>query len=282
MMPKISTSSFSTFVDHCLKISDRMTLEREQELFEKFNNGDNSVIEEIAVYHMRFVACVVYNMTKSSPVHYADALSHGFVGLLRAIKLYDYTFADNMRFAVFCFPHIKNEVCEYFIRMKNVYNCTGSKDQRKLYFQIPKLKKDINHLSLSEAEYIAEQTNTSVKDVFLTYQKIQPAQSLTIGFDDEENDEVLDFADDSYAPDVINELHESEDIIKQSLSHGLSLLDDRSRDIITSRWLSEKKAPLHVLGSKYNVSQERIRQIEANALATIRSNITVRDLYFSM
>ena len=78
---------------------------------------------------------------------------------------------------------------------------------------------------------------------------------------------------------MVTQIGEQENIINESLSKGLSLLDERSRDIIVSRWLSEKKAPLHELGSKYNVSQERIRQLEANALSKIRSSNAVKNLF---
>lgn len=281
MMPKISTSSFGAFVDHCLAITEKMSIEREKYLFDCLRQGDKTVIKELIVYNMRYVACVVYNMTKRSINHYPDALSHGVIGMMKAIKMYDHNFGDGMRFSGFCYPHIKNEVCEYFIRMKNIYNCSGSKDQRKLYFQIPKLTKDIKNLTLAEAEFIAEQTNTSVKDVMLTYQKIQPAVSIynTEDDDDETSGDIWEFADERYSPDVVTQNEEHENIINESLSKGLSLLDERSRDIIVSRWLSEKKAPLHELGSKYNVSQERIRQLEANAFSKIRSSNAVKNLF---
>ena len=267
----ISTGSFNSFIQGCLNFNDRLTKEQENKLFKEAKKGNSDSAQLIAKYHIRYVVCVVHNICDKSSKHYPDALGHGFIGMLKAIKNFDHEYSEEIRFGTFCYSFIKNEVCEYFIRMSNSYNCGGSKSHRKLFFIIPKLKKDLSSMSQSEAEYIANETNTSIKDVFEVYNKMQ----RTIHYQhiyDEENEE--EFAiEHCVTPESYIEEVEHEHYVNNTIYHGLSLLDERSRDIVTSRWLVEDKKSLLELGNKYNVSQERIRQIESSALLKIKNSV---------
>jgi len=198
-------------------------------------------------------------------------LGHGFIGMLKAIKNFDHEYSEEIRFGTFCYSFIKNEVCEYFIRMSNSYNCGGSKSHRKLFFNIPKLKKDLSSMSQSEAEYIANETNTSIKDVFEVFNKMQRTIHYQHNYDEENEEEFA--IEHCVTPESYIEEVEHEHYINNTIYHGLSLLDERSRDIVTSRWLVEDKKSLLELGNKYNVSQERIRQIESSALLKIKNSV---------
>lgn len=160
------------------------------------------------------------------------------------------------------------------IRNWRMVKIATTKAQRKLFFNLRSMKKGLAWLSQEEADDIAKELNVSTKDVFEMESRLQ-GQDITFEADDDDDSPFAPSAwltaDDSQDPAESTEQHEQQLLMSKRLSIALEKLDTRSREILTARWLSEdKKATLQTLADRYNISAERIRQIEQQAMETIR------------
>ena len=151
-----------------------------------------------------------------------------------------------------------------------------TKAQRKLFFNLRSKKKSLDWLTQEEAEKIAEDLNVEVKDVLHMENRLTSHDSAfdaPVGSDDE--GDILSpsqyLEDKSSSPEILVEAQEVSDHNSQELSMALSSLDDRSKDIIARRYLADEKETLHDLADEYNVSAERIRQIENGALKKLKA-----------
>ena len=183
-----------------------------------------------------------------------------------------------MRLVSFAVHWIKSEIHEYIIRNWRMVKIATTKAQRKLFFNLRSMKKSLNWLNESEAKVIADELNVSTKDVFEMESRIHGQDiAFELNDDDEDNDHFSPsqwLADDSIDPAEHTEHAEHENLMQRKLAKGLQALDPRSRAIVQARWLNEdNKATLQTLASEYNVSAERIRQIEQQAMHQLRAHI---------
>ena len=203
----------------------------------------------------------------------ADIIQEGNVGLMKAVKRFD----PNMgvRLVSFAVHWIKAEIHEYVIKNWGIVKVATTKAQRKLFFNLRKMKKDLNWLTHEDAKAIAADLNVNVTDV---YEMEKRLSSHDVSFDmpNDDNDEnytaPVNYLQKYHADPL--ELLEASDWTgreQDSLATALKTLDERSLDILTSRWLIEKKLTLQELAEKYNVSAERIRQLEQNAMKKLRN-----------
>ena len=173
---------------------------------------------------------------------------------------------------------IKAEIHEFVIRNWRIVKVATTKAHRKLFFNLRSLKKTNNQLTLEEADAIANDLNVTRKQVLemesrlTSYDASFEAQSSD---DDDGRYAPQLFLEDGIDPAEMVEESDWEENNSSALLAAMDTLDDRSRDIVEQRWLSEQKSTLHELAAVYSISAERVRQIEKNAMDKIREAMTI-------
>jgi RNA polymerase sigma-32 factor len=182
-----------------------------------------------------------------------------------------------VRLVSFAVHWIKAEIHEYVIRNWRMVKIATTKAQRKLFFNLRKAKKRLGWFSHDEVENVAKNLNVTTKDVLEMESRLN-GQDQSFDLSDSD-DEDSNFAPVQYLEDKsadvakVVEAQSSQLHQKNKLYSALSTLDERSQDIVSSRWLSEPKATLQDLASRYSISAERVRQLENNAMKKLQSNM---------
>lgn len=253
----------------------KLTAEQEHELAVRYRDGgDIDAARELVMSNLRFVAHVARGyLGYGLPM--ADIVQEGNIGLMKAVKRFDPDLG--VRLVSFAVHWIKAEIHEYVIKNWRIVKIATTKAQRKLFFNLRKLKKDLTHLSQDDAEAIAENLDVDVKTVYEMERRLEGGD---IGLEPHPDDgDENSFAPIAYLeqqgadPALLLEKSDWEDRKEDLLMNALGKLDERSRDIMASRWLVEEKATLHELAERYNVSAERIRQLEQNAMKKLKAAV---------
>ncbi|MGB5446201.1 MAG: RNA polymerase sigma factor RpoH [Psychromonas sp.] len=252
-----------------------LSAEEEKELAERlFHEGDLEAAKKLVMSHLRFVVYIAksyggYGLAQS------DLIQEGNVGLMKAVKRFDPSMG--VRLVSFAVHWIKAEIHEYVIRNWRMVKIATTKAQRKLFFNLRKAKKRLGWFSHEEVAIVAENLNVSTKDVLEMESRLN-AQDQSFDLSDSDDDEST-FAPVQYLEDksadvsLVVEAENTQKHVKNKLYAALSSLDERSQDIINSRWLSEPKATLHDLAARYKISAERVRQLEENAIKKLQANM---------
>ncbi|MFB2539686.1 MULTISPECIES: RNA polymerase sigma factor RpoH [unclassified Acinetobacter] len=251
-----------------------LTVEQEKELAERYYyDQDLDAAKMLVMSHLRFVIHIARSYAGYG-LPQGDLIQEGNLGLMKAVKRFD----PNMgvRLVSFAVHWIKAEIHEYVIRNWRIVKVATTKAQRKLFFNLRSLKKSSKKLTLAEAQAIAEDLNVTAEQVLemegrlTAYDAAFEAQSD----DDDENSHYtapsLYLEDNRYDPARLVEEEDWEEQNNNALLNAMDNLDDRSRDILQRRWLDDNKSTLHELAAEYNVSAERIRQLEKNAMEKIK------------
>lgn len=261
-----------------------LSKEEELELATKLKqNGDLDAARKLVLSHLRFVVKIARGYL-SYGLQQADLIQEGNIGLMKAVKRFDPNVG--VRLVSFSVHWIKAEIHEFILRNWRIVRMATTKEQRKLFFNLRKIAHKIGRIgwfTKDEIAFVAKELKVKPKEVINMEMRLNGRDiSLDIR-DDEEDDshnryhgEYLNLEDQSETADPASFL-EKENLFssrEQHLTSALLQLDDRSRDILKQRWLSNNKPTLHELASKYNVSAERVRQLEGNALRKIKSLIT--------
>ncbi len=270
----LSVGTFDAYLN-VVRQMPQLTVEQERELAIRFREeGDLEAARELVMTNLRFVVHVARGYSGYG-LSMPDLIQEGNVGLMKAVKRFDPSMG--VRLVSFAVHWIKAEIHEYVIKNWSVVKIATTKAQRKLFFNLRKMKKDLNWLSHNDAQAIAEDLNVDLSDV---YEMEKRLSSHDMSFDmsnDDGDDEnyaaPVNYLQQTHAADPAELLEASDWEGKEHnlLVTAMKSLDERSIDILTSRWLVEKKATLQDLATKYNVSAERIRQLEQNAMKKIRN-----------
>jgi len=249
-----------------------LSREAERALAERFReHGDLEAARSLVLSHLRFVVHIARGYSGYGlPV--GDLIQEGNVGLMKAVKRYDPKL--NVRLVSFAVHWIRAEIHEYVLRNWRLVKVATTKAQRKLFFNLRRMKKNLTWLSADETAAVARDLGVAPSDV-TEMEKRLAARDLSFDPIPEADDEDT-FSPAAYLPspgsDPAEAVEDAEaaDDSSDRLKGALGRLDARSRDIVERRWMSEGKATLHELAEKYGVSAERIRQIEASALGKLR------------
>jgi RNA polymerase sigma-32 factor len=249
-----------------------LSREEERALAERFRSeGDLTAARALVLSHLRFVVHIARGYSGYGlPV--GDLIQEGNVGLMKAVKRFDPSV--NVRLVSFAVHWIRAEIHEYVLRNWRLVKIATTKAQRKLFFNLRRLKKNLAWLSAEETAAVARDLGVSEAEV-TEMEKRLAARDLSFDPAPEADDEEA-YSPAAYlpAPDADPaaqvEAAESADDSSDRLRGALGRLDERSRDIVERRWMSDDKATLHQLADKYGVSAERIRQIESSALGKLR------------
>src|SRR5262249_52529415 len=256
------------------RVSHIPVLSRDEEraLADRFRkHEDLDAARQLVLSHLRFVVHIARGYSGYGlPV--GDLVQEGNVGLMKAVKRFDP--AQNVRLVSFAVHWIRAEIHEYVLRNWRLVKIATTKAQRKLFFNLRKLKKNLTWLTAEETEAVARDLGVSTSEV-TEMEKRLAARDLSFDPTPESDEEEV-FSPASYLPaagaDPAESIENAEWEVNSSdrLQTALGRLDNRSRDILQKRWMADDKATLHELADKYGVSAERIRQIESNALGKLR------------
>src|SRR5258707_2107701 len=248
-----------------------LSAEEEQNLARRFRNGEDlEAARELVVSHLRLVVAVARGYLGYGLPH-ADLIQEGNIGLMKAVKRFDPD--RGVRLVSFAIHWIKAEMHEYILRNWRLVKVATTKAQRKLFFNLRSMKKDLRPMSLGEVERVADELRVKPEEVVEMETRLAGQELAFEGErDDEESFAPAHYlADEAAEPYRVLENKQSEQVQKAGLERALAILDPRSRRIVEARWLREKdSATLHDLAAEFKVSAEPIRQIEAKALDKMR------------
>ena len=253
-----------------------LTPEEEKQLAERYyHDGDVEAARLLVMSHLRFVIHIARSYSGYG-LSQADLIQEGNLGLMKAVKRFDPS--KGVRLVSFAVHWIKAEIHEFVIKNWRIVKVATTKAHRKLFFNLRSLKKSSNQLTLEEAEAIARDLNVTVKQVLEMESRLT---SYDASFEMQDSDEDEGryapqlFLEDAIDPADVVEEADWEENTTSALKEAMDELDERSRDIITQRWLADQKSTLHDLAAVYNISAERVRQIEKNAMDKIRDAMTL-------
>jgi RNA polymerase sigma-32 factor len=255
-----------------------LSADEERALADRFH-GDNDVeaARLLVLAHLRFVVHVARSYSGYGLAQ-ADLIQEGNVGLMKAVKRFDPEYG--VRLVSFAVHWIRAEIHEFILRNWRIVKVATTKAQRKLFFNLRSSKKRLGWLTQSETEAMAKDLGVST-DVVTQMEGRMSAQDTAfdaLATDDDTEQwpapaHYLEAEGSNPAEIVADE--EWEETSERQLAQALSGLDPRSRTILERRWLGDEKATLHELAAEYQVSAERIRQLERNAMKKLRSAIAI-------
>ncbi len=238
------------------------------------DSEDLEAARELVLSHLRFVVHIARGYTGYG-LPMGDLVQEGNVGLMKAVKRFDPTLG--VRLVSFAVHWIRAEIHEYVLRNWRLVKVATTKAQRKLFFNLRKAKKNLSWLSAEETAAVAKDLGVTPAEVTQMEQRLS-ARDVSFDPVPDQDDEDGSYSPAAYlpAPDadpaIAVENEEWEDASSTRLHHALATLDPRSRAIVERRWLVEdNKATLHELAAEFDVSAERIRQIETAAMKKLRA-----------
>tara|TARA_B100000029_G_scaffold78365_3_gene69843 strand:+ start:1377 stop:2237 length:861 start_codon:yes stop_codon:yes gene_type:complete len=258
----------------CVHSIPILTPEQERELAQKlYENDDLDAARQLVLSHLRFVVHIARSYSGYG-LPLADIIQEGNVGLMKAIDRFDHK--KGVRLVSYAVHWIKSEIHEFILKNWRQVKIATTKAQRKLFFNLRSKKKSLDWLTNDEAAKIAKDLNVEVKDVFHMENRLSSNDASFDGpADASDSEEIMSpsqyLEDKRFSPEAIVENEELAEHNHVALVSALEELDDRSKDIISRRFLSEDKVTLHDLAKEYNISAERIRQIESGALKKLKA-----------
>ena len=247
-----------------------LTADEERDLATRFRRDDDlDAAWRLVTSHLRYVAKVARGY-RGYGLPQEDLIQEGNIGLMKAVKRFDP--AVGVRLVSFAMHWIRAEIHEFVLRNWRIVKVATTKAQRKLFFNLRGAKQRLGALSRDEIDEIASDLAVRPEDVIEMERRLEAHDAAFDGLiDDEDHPAPAAFiADPALDPSAAVEEEEWSESAAGQLRLALDHLDERTRDIVRRRWLTEPKAKLRELGEEYGVSAERIRQIEAQALQDLK------------
>ncbi len=271
----LPTGNMDAYVSAAFQLP-MLSAEEEHDLAVRLRDRqDLAAAQALVMSHLRFVVRIArgyngYGLPQS------DLVQEGTVGLMKAVRRFDPDMG--VRLVSFAVHWIKAEIHEYILRNWRIVKVATTKAQRKLFFNLRSAKKRLGWFSQQEVELVAEDLGVKPETVLEMESRLSNYDTAFDGSASDDDDGPA-LAPAAYLPDLRDEpatmieQADTEQHERDGLYNALAALDERSRDIVARRWLSENKETLHELAAEYGVSAERIRQIEAAAMKKLRSSL---------
>lgn len=267
-------SSIESYIQQVNKFA-MLTEQEEFALAERLQRyQDLDAAKKLIMSHLRFVVRVAKEFSGYG-LALADLIQEGNIGLMKAVKRFNP--ALKVRLVSFAVHWIKAEIHNFVLKNWRIVKIATTKAQRKLFFKLRGSKQHLGWFTNQEVEAVAKDLNVKPETVREMEMRLQANDAAFDGF--ATNDKEDEFAPAQYLADnqanpaLLAEQNDATGLQLEQLRASLASLDDRSRDILNRRWLSDEKATLHDLAAKYNISAERVRQIEQMAMAKMRDTI---------
>ena len=254
-----------------------LTSEEEKKLAEDlYYRNDLDAARKLVLAHLRFVIYIAKTYSGYG-LPEADLIQEGNVGLMKAIRKFNPEMG--VRLVSFAVHWVKAEMHEYVLKNWKIVKIATTKAQRKLFFNLRSKKKGLGWLTEEEVEAMAKDLGVKPAEVKEMEKRLS---GIDMSFDplSDSDDEEASYAPSQYLEDADSN---PADIFEQDthnatnstqLYEAINELDDRSRDILQDRWLADEKLTLHELAEKYNISAERVRQIEKNAMKKVKQSFS--------
>ena len=252
-----------------------LTLEEEQRLARLLReSGDIEAARQLVMSHLRFVVKIARGYSGYG-LQISDLIQEGNIGLMKAVKRFDPDVG--VRLVSFAVHWVRAEIHEFILRNWRVVKIATTKAQRKLFFNLRSSKKRLGWLNQKEINDVAKDLGVKPSDVIEMEKRMSNYDAtLEPKFEDEEESfsaPISYLKTNESSPEELLENEQNISHEQETLKNAISMLDDRSKDIIASRWLEEKKSTLHELAITHNISAERVRQIENTAIKKLKESI---------
>jgi len=271
----LPTGSIESYITAAYQVP-MLSAEEEHELAARVKqNQDLAAAQRLILSHIRFVIKIARGY-QGYGLPQQDLIQEGTVGLMKAVRRFDPDVG--VRLVSFAVHWIKAEMHEFILRNWRIVKVATTKAQRKLFFNLRSSKKRLGWFSNDEVNSVAEDLGVKPETVLEMEARLNN-QDLAFDISDDGDDDAPQVAPSTWLADMRMEPEstlEKEDLDTQNMAKlkaAMTKLDERSLDIIQTRWLNENKATLHDLAAKYEVSAERIRQIEKNAMNKIKASM---------
>ena len=257
-----------------------LTSEEEKKLAEDlYYRNDLDAARKLVLAHLRFVIYIAKTYSGYG-LPEADLIQEGNVGLMKAIRKFNPEMG--VRLVSFAVHWVKAEMHEYVLKNWKIVKIATTKAQRKLFFNLRSKKKGLGWLTEEEVEAMAKDLGVKPAEVKEMEKRLS---GIDMSFDplSDSDDEEASYAPSQYLEDAdsnpadIFEQDTHNETNSTQLYEAINELDDRSRDILQDRWLADEKLTLHELAEKYNISAERVRQIEKNAMKKVKQSFSSGD-----
>jgi len=272
-LPSGPTGSLEAY-RHAVNSIPMLSAEEERRLAERFrDDNDLDAAWRLVMSHLRFVVRIARGYSGYG-LPEADLIQEGNIGLMKAVKRFDPTVG--VRLVSFAVHWIRAEIHEFILRNWRIVKVATTKAQRKLFFNLRGAKKRLGWLNREEVDAVASDLGVS-SDAVLEMEKRLNAYDAAYDAQAERDGDSERLAPAGYLEDLRFEPatqvedEEWQSRSEQRLHCAIETLDERSRDIVTERWLSDEKSTLQELADRYHVSAERIRQLEKNAMNKLRN-----------
>lgn len=274
----VPVGSLDAYIQGVNKIP-MLSPEQEYQYAERFQTqGDLECAKQLVLAHLRYVVRVAkgylgYGLALN------DLIQEGNIGLMKAVKRFDPKMG--VRLVSFAVHWIKSEIHEFVLRNWRIVKIATTKAQRKLFFNLRKMKPRLGWFKPEEVKMVARDLGVSCEDVLVMEQRLNAMDTSfdAPGLDDEEDSYKFPaqyLQDSASDPALLIEQERMGSDDREQLHGAFEQLDTRSRDILQQRWFSENKVTLQELADKYGVSAERVRQLEKNAMKKLRGLIESR------
>ncbi len=272
-LPINSLDSYMRYVESVPMLS----FSEEQALANRLRaENDLSAAKELVLAHARYVVRVARGY-KGYGLPLGDLIQEGNIGLMKAVKRFNPDVG--VRLVTFAMHWIKSEIHEFVIRHWRIVKIATTKAQRKLFFNLRRMKTQLAWFSNEEVDAVAEDLGVPPQTVREMEMRLSQADvSFDLNNDDDDEDysaaPATYLEDHTLDPGRIFEKSSSSTQSSEALQQAIASLDERSQAILSARWFESKPTTLEVLAQKYGVSAERIRQLEKNALQKLKAHIT--------
>ena len=253
-----------------------LTPEEEKKLAEDlYYRNDLDAARKLVLAHLRFVIYIAKSYSGYG-LSEADLIQEGNIGLMKAIRKFNPEMG--VRLVSFAVHWVKAEIHEYVLKNWKIVKIATTKAQRKLFFNLRGKKKGLDWFTEEEIEQVAKDLGVKPSEVREMEKRLSGSDMSFDPLSDSDDDEAT-YAPSQYLQDEDAnpaDIFENDSLTEENTSQlyeAINQLDDRSRDILQDRWLADEKLTLHDLAEKYEISAERVRQIEKNAMKKVKQSI---------
>ena len=256
-----------------------LSAEEEYMLAKRFKeHGDSKAAHKLVTSHLRLVAKIAMGY-RGYGLPVTDLISEGNVGIMQAVKKFDPE--KGFRLATYAMWWIRAQIQEYVLHSWSLVKIGTTAAQKKLFFNLRKIKNQLSSIdsgSLSPEHVREIATRLDVKEaevISMNNRLFTNDQSLNVNISNEADTEWLDMLiDDKETQDKVLEKQSENNYRKKLFNQAINILNQREKEILTLRKLKDKPLKLEELSKKYNISRERVRQIEEKALEKIKKEIS--------
>ncbi|MGA0582395.1 MAG: RNA polymerase sigma factor RpoH [Castellaniella sp.] len=258
-----------------------LTADQEADLGRRLRDHDDlDAARDLILSHLRLVVSIARQYLGYGLAH-ADLIQEGNIGLMKAVRRFDPD--RGVRLVSFAVHWIRAEIHEYVVRNWRLVKIATTKAQRKLFFNLRRMRPDGRSLAPDQVADIARELDVRPEDVTEMEVRLSGGDfALDAPSDDEDRYAPSDWlADEAQEPAQVLARRGMDTLQGEGLDQALSSLDARSQHIVRARWLADDGgATLHELAAEYGISAERVRQIESAALKKLRIALSERQADF--